>query len=405
MKIAYFINHYPKVSHTFIRNEILGLEELDIEVTRIALHSDQDILPDNPDFEEKVKTNYLLNSNKLILLKSLVKLSFFNFFSIIKCFLLCLKMGASSDRGLLKNIFYLGEGLLLSDKLIKENCKHVHAHFGTNSTDIAMYASLISGIPFSFTVHGPEEFDRPFGINLAEKIKRADSVFAITSFCRSQLFRWSSYKDWSKIRIIHCALGELFFNDKNEVKDSGPHGKKLNMLCIGRLCEQKGQMLLLQALPILIESGIDFHLTFAGDGELRAPMQEFINANNLKDRVTITGWVDSLQIKELLKKSTLMVLPSFAEGLPVAIMEALALKTPVLTTRINGIPELIEHQKSGILVTPGSKLSLVSGIKLFNKMSRQARESLIDEGFKRVKKEHSSATEAGKIKDYLMLGK
>ncbi len=403
MKVTYFINHYPKVSHTFIRNEILGLEGLGIEVERVSIHSDKDIYPDNPDFSEKAKTHYLLAANKIKLGLSLIFSASKQFKRVIECSLLCLKLSRTSDRGLLKNLFYLGEGVLLAEQVKRNGSQHIHAHFGTNSTDIAMYASMIAQVPFSFTVHGPEEFDRTFGINLGEKIKRADSVFAITKYCQSQLFRWCAYEDWKKIRIVHCGLGEIFFDPSTA--GSAPEAKNdgmINALFIGRLCEQKGPMILLESLPALLNDGIKLHVTFAGDGELRHEMEKFISENSLEHAVTITGWVDSNRIKALLQKSTLMILPSFAEGLPVAIMEALALKVPVLTTHINGIPELIEHGRSGLLVTPGCKESLIEAIKAFDSLTEQERFEIVEEGYKRVEVEHSSATESKKIQQYLM---
>ena len=237
--------------------------------------------------------------------------------------------------------------------------------------------------------------------NLKEKIERASLVFAITKYCQSQLYRWVNYKHWEKIKIVHCGLGDIFFDSEVDTIKRSTDTNVLQLLCIGRLCEQKGPMLLLEALPFLIESGISLHLTFAGDGELRSDMESFISQHQLSQHVTITGWVDSKTIRELLNNASLMVLPSFAEGLPVAIMEALALKVPVLTTHINGIPELIEDGESGLLIVPGCKNAIFDGIKRFSDLSPNEVSKLTEEGFKRVKEEHSSSKESKKIKTFV----
>ncbi|MAF64000.1 MAG: colanic acid biosynthesis glycosyltransferase WcaL [Blastomonas sp.] len=401
MKITYFINHYPKVSHTFIRNEIQGLEELGVIVDRVAIHKDGEIAENNPDFQEKNKTHYLLEVGKLKIIQTLFLVGFFSIKKFFNCFLLSLRLGWNSDTGVIKSLFYLAEGMLLASQVRKKESDHIHAHFGTNSTDIAMYASMLTDIPFSFTVHGPEEFDRPYGINLKEKIERASLVFAITKYCQSQLYRWVDYKHWAKIKIVHCGLGDIFFNREVDMIERSTNNDILQLLCIGRLCEQKGPMLLLEALPDLIKSGIPLHLTFAGDGELRSDMESFISQHQLGQHVTITGWVDSKTIRELLTSASLMVLPSFAEGLPVAIMEALALKVPVLTTHINGIPELIEDGESGLLIVPGCKNAISDGIKRFSKLSHNEVSKLTNEGFRRVKLEHSSAKESEKVKTFV----
>lgn len=402
MKITYFVNHYPKVSHTFIRNEIIGLEEAGVNVDRIAIHGDSDIEHSNPDFSEKRKTHYLLNIGKLKIIQTLAHVGLTSIRRFFYCFFLSLKLGCQSDTGLIKNLFYLAEGMLLASEVRRAKSEHIHAHFGTNSTDIAMYASIISGVPFSFTVHGPEEFDRPIGINLRDKIKRAKLVFAITSFCRSQLYRWTDYEHWEKIKIVHCGLGDIFFNPSESTDESKHNSELLKLLCIGRLCEQKGPMLLLETLPRLIEAGIPIHLTFAGDGELREVMERFIENKGLKNHVAITGWVDSNTIKRLLKQSSLMVLPSFAEGLPVAIMESLALKVPVLTTHVNGIPELVVDNESGLLIVPGCRNSLAEGIERFYRLDSSKVAKMTKEGYLRVKRDHYSRKESEKIKSFVM---
>ncbi|WP_288356582.1 glycosyltransferase family 4 protein [uncultured Cycloclasticus sp.] len=358
MKLAYFTNQYPKVSHSFIRREILALEKLGHEVERFALKSDEAELVDSLDEQEFSKTSYVLSEPKHLIL-----LAFFRAF--IKrplCFLktLCLtvKLGMRSDRGVLRNMAYFVESCVLLKWQTDKNIQHIHAHFGTNSTSVVMFAYLLGGAGYSFTVHGPEEFDKPEFISLSAKIKYCRFVVAISSYGRSQLFRWIPYENWPKVKVIRCGLDSVFLEGRNN-KDANVTKQ---LLCVGRLCEQKGQLLLLESMKSLKESGVDYKLILAGDGPMRAEVEKRIKEYSLTDRVEITGWISSEEVKSLLIKSRGLVLPSFAEGLPVVIMEALALYRPVISTYVAGIPELVKHGENGWLVPAGDVSALTEAV-------------------------------------------
>ena len=171
------------------------------------------------------------------------------------------------------------EGLRLAQLCRANGTEHIHAHFGTNSTDVVMYCSHVTGIPYSFTVHGPEEFDRPLSLNLTEKITRAALVFAIAKFCKSQLQRWVMHDQWSKIKIIRCGLDTSFFDDNLSPKELDKDA--VSLLFIGRLCEQKGPLVLMEALKNLRANNIAVNAVFVGDGELRSEIESYAQKNNL----------------------------------------------------------------------------------------------------------------------------
>jgi glycosyltransferase involved in cell wall biosynthesis len=212
-----------------------------------------------------------------------------------------------------------------------------------------MLAQALGGPSYSFTVHGPEEFDKPQFIHLGEKIRRSKFVVAISSYGRSQLYRWVDHAHWPKVQVVHCGLEAAF----HDVPPTDPPDVA-RLVCVGRLCEQKGQLLLVQALASLAQRGVRCELVLAGDGEMRAEVEALIAANKLGERVRITGWISSSQVRDELLSARAMVLPSFAEGLPVVVMEAMALRRPVLTTAIAGIPELVRDGENGWLFTAGS---------------------------------------------------
>ena len=208
LRIAYFINHYPKVSHSFVRREILALERQGFIVQRIALRGWLDSLPDEEDHEEQKRTHYVLREGLRGLLLPMLRTMLrtpSRFFAVVA---LAVKMSRNSDRPLPYHLIYVAEACRILQWLVAFGSIRLHAHFGTNSAEVAMFTHALGGPQYSFTVHGPDEFLRPIG--LEEKIRRSSFVVAISDFGRSQLFLRSRHTDWPKIKIVHCGLEETF---------------------------------------------------------------------------------------------------------------------------------------------------------------------------------------------------
>ena len=346
--VAYLINQYPRVSHSFIRREILALERQGVVIKRFAQRGwDADVV-DPEDERERMLTRYILRIGAAGLLAAAAKVALSRPRLFVSTALLALRMGRRSDRSQLLHLIYLVEACCLVGWLHECGASHLHAHFGTNSAEIAMLARALGGPPYSFTVHGPEEFDKPEALHLREKIRRSAFAVAISSFGRSQLYRWVEPAQWPKVHVVHCGLEPSFA--QGQAAEPSPVRR---LVCVGRLCEQKGQLLLLDAAAQLRERGIDFELVLAGDGEMRGAIEERIAALRLGERVHITGWISGAHVREELLAARALVLPSFAEGLPVVIMEAMALGRPVVTTCIAGIPELVIDGEHGWLFPAG----------------------------------------------------
>ncbi|MBL1321902.1 MAG: glycosyltransferase family 4 protein [Methylophaga sp.] len=399
MHLAYFTNQYPKVSHSFIRREILALEQLGHSVERFALRSDEAELVDPADQLEFSKTAYILSDSKLSIVLQAFGVLILHPIKFIMTLLVAVKLGFRSDRGILRHIAYFVESCVLLKWQLRNDIEHIHAHFGTNSTTVVLFAYLLGGVGYSFTVHGPEEFDKPEFISLAEKIKHSRFVVAISSYGRSQLFRWIPLEQWHKVKVVHCGLDDAFLmNNSKEPNLSN------QLVCVGRLCEQKGQLLLLESMKELSDSGIDCKLVLAGDGPMRAEVERRIVAYELSDRVEITGWISSEQVKKILIESRGLVLPSFAEGLPVVIMEALALCRPVITTYVAGIPELVKDGENGWLIPAGDSEALTSAIRAMLEANSQKLTTMGINGFKAVNEQHNIKIEAAKLGRYFEQG-
>ena len=391
-KIAYIVNQYPKVSHSFIRREIAGLEACGIRVARFTIRTCASELVDEADQLELKKTRCILDVGIAGLLFYLLRVAITKPVNFLSSLWLTLKIGWGSERGILLHLAYLAEACVLWHWCLDSGIEQVHAHFGTNSTTVAMLCHSLGGPPYSFTVHGPEEFDKAKQIALTEKIERAAFVVAIGSFGKSQLYRWCNYQYWSKIHVVHCGLDRMFLQQPQTPIPECPR-----LVCIGRLSEQKGHLLLIEAASKLAAEGLQFKLVLVGDGELRPQIENMVAKLGLQNYVEITGWVSNGEVKQQILDSRAMVLPSFAEGLPVAIMETLALGRPVISTYVAGIPELVKHGEHGLLTPPGSFEDLVSAMRKVLQLPVAKLGQMGKVGAERVGQRHDVVVEASKL--------
>jgi len=270
--------------------------------------------------------------------------------------------------------------------------EHMHAHFGTNSTTVAMLAQALGGPGYSFTVHGPEEFDAPAALSLGQKVDRAAFAVAISQFGRSQLYRWADFDSWKRIKVVHCGIEPEGFADPAPLPEGAAR-----IVNIGRFSEQKGQMLLIEAMARLHAGHPDLHLTLVGDGPLRGALERAIAAHGLGGAVTLTGWLDEAGVRRALAEAQALVLPSFAEGLPMVVMEAMAAGRPVIATSIAGIPELVRPGEAGWLVPAGDVQALAEAIGALAETPTADLARMGAAGRARVLARHDAAVEAEKL--------
>jgi glycosyltransferase involved in cell wall biosynthesis len=307
---------------------------------------------------------------------------------------MAVRLGHRSGDRLLRHGAYFVEACILVSWLRKTGCRHLHAHFGTNPATVALLTRMLGGPPYSFTVHGPEEFDHPVELGLPEKIAAAAFVVGVSSFGRSQLYRWTPKGEWHKIHVVHCGLGDSFF-------EAGPTPVPDNarLVCVGRLCEQKGQLLLVQAVHAVVTSGVACKLILVGTGPLREFLEAEIKILHLEENVSLIGAQGEERVRGEIQQARAFVLPSFAEGLPVVLMEALALYRPVVSTYVAGIPELVESGTCGWLIPAGSVNRLAEALRQVLRTPVEKLSAMGIEGAKRVRECHHVKTEARKLRD------
>lgn len=359
MRVAYLINRYPAASHSFIRREIEALEEADCKVDRYSIRPvDAAQLPDLRDQTEQRRTTVLLELGLGRLIAGTLRAGLRWPKRSISGLKIALVGTPWRPADVLRRIAYFVEAALLAEHLLRDGVDHLHAHFGTNPAMVARIAGKLSEIPFSFTVHGPDEFDAPVALNLRGKVADCAFCVAISSYGRSQLMRWSSYDHWPKIKVVRCGVDRAFLAGKQQADIT-----EAPRLCtVARLSGQKGVPLLLEAAARLKSAGCTFHLTVVGDGELRTEVEDLIRSHELSDLVELAGLASTEEVVDHLNHARAMVLPSFAEGLPVVIMEALALRRPVIVSSIAGTPELVDAE-CGWLVPAGSVEKLADAMQ------------------------------------------
>jgi glycosyltransferase involved in cell wall biosynthesis len=359
MRLAYFINLYPTVSHTFIRREIRALEALGFEVHRYALRSDNnDNLVDAADRQEAERTRYILSHGVVALTWQLVLMSLRRPLGLWRALWMMLRIHRRSHRPLIRHLASVAEGAALARWTEAAGVQHIHVHFGTNSAEVALLARLWGSAPYSLTLHGSDEWDRPLQWALSEKVQHAAFVVAISSFTRAQLMRWIRLADHDKLHVVHCGVDDAFLQSP-----ATPVPDVQRFVCVGRLCNEKAQTLLIDALALLRHRGLRPHLVLAGDGELRARVQALIDHHRLGDQVTLTGWVDGQRVREEIVAARALVMPSCMEGLPVALIEAMTLQRPVISTYVGGIPELVRPGREGWLVQAGCAESIADAMQ------------------------------------------
>ena len=391
-RVAYLVNQHPAASHTFIRREIQALESLGISVVRFALRGWDSAVVEQDDIVEKSYTRYTLQKGLLALFWPVLK-------TILKTpgqFYLALREALSMSRNAKRpwpyHLIYLAHACQIRRWLDGTPVDHLHAHFGTNPAEIALLVHRLGGPPFSFTIHGQDEIEGAKALHFPKKVGAAKFVVAVSAFCRSQILREIPHATWDVLKIAHCGLEEDYFLAEDCAFPEQP-----TFLCVGRLSPEKGHLILLDAFATLQNRNPNAHLFLAGDGPMRPAIETHVASLGLSDAVTLMGWTDAQGIKEKLSETTVLVQPSFIEGLPVVIMEALARRRPVISTFVGGIPELVRPGENGWLVPAGEPDALAEAMIEAATTDKAQLQKMGRAGHDRAKDRHLVSTEAAKI--------
>jgi glycosyltransferase involved in cell wall biosynthesis len=301
-------------------------------------------------------------------------------------------------------LFYFAEAVLLHRAATRRGVRHLHAHLANAGADVAWLAAELGcradhggGWRWSFTMHGPTEFFAVERFNLARKVRAASLVVCISEYCRSQLMLVARPEDWDKLQVVHCGVDTTEFTVSG-VRPAGDD--RFTVLCVGRLTPEKGQTVLLEAAAQMIGNGTPVDFVLAGWGPSAEALEAQARSLGIADRVTFAGAVGQDRLSELFASADVFCLPSFAEGVPIVLMEAMASGVPVVTTPIAGIPELVRNEESGVLVPPGRADLLAAALQRLLDDPVEARR-LAANGRVAVEKEFDLAVNCRRLREVL----
>ena len=345
--LAYLVSQYPAVSHTFILREIHQLRQLGIAIRTASIE------PSTPgpngfteaESREAAATFCVKTRSPLRIVLDHATCFARRPRAYLAGLVSAFRLAGLDLKAVLYHLVYFAEAVTVGEWMRRNALPHLHVHFANAAATVALLVKKTHGIPYSVTVHGSDEF---YGIEfyrLREKVAGASLVCCVSRFTRSQLMKASPREHWGKLEV--CPLGV----DPAVFKPVGSRaGDAFEILCVGRLVPAKGHSVLLAAVARLTGRGRRVQLSLVGDGPDRQALESIAAGLNIRERVHFHGSVNQDRILEFLERADAFVLLSFAEGIPVCLMEAMAMEIPCIATFVGGIPELIQSGEDGILV-------------------------------------------------------
>ncbi|MFM8444157.1 MAG: glycosyltransferase family 4 protein [Methylococcus sp.] len=395
-KLAYLISQYPAISHTFILREVLTLRQRGFDI-RVASVNPPDRPPDrltDAERREADQTWFIKPQGVRGALGALLGTLTRRPLAVLRGLGQALRLGGTDVKRILLHLAYWVEATMVGAWMQKQGVSHLHVHFATPAAAVGLLTKTMFPIGFSFTVHGPDElYDAP-GYRLTEKIAAADFVLCISHYARSQMMKLSPVEHWGKFEISRLGVDTERFAPRAAKTPGDP----FELVCVGRLVAAKGQHILLDAMAALRAEGRRVHLTLVGQGPDLESLKTQSSRLGLSEAVTLTGAVNQDAILDFYLRADAFVLPSFAEGLPVVLMEAMALGVPCITTHITGVPEMIRDGIEGLLAAPSDMEGLTRAIaRLMDEKDLSRR--LTDNGRLRIVSEYSLAGSIERLGD------
>jgi glycosyltransferase involved in cell wall biosynthesis len=382
LRIAYLTGEYPRATDTFIQREVAALRAQGFEVDTFAVRRPgPEHLTGPSQRDGQATTTYLLELAKSSALAAAhARALGTNPVGYWRGLKLALQTTRPGVKGTIYQLIYFVEAVLLASELRRRNIDHLHNHFGDSSCTVAMIAAEVAGLPYSFTLHGSAIFFEAKTWRLDQKLDRAAFCACISNFTRSQAAIFAQSETMDRVHLVHCGI------EPETIAPVTHHGRATKLIFVGRVVEQKGLGVLFDSLGLLADTAPDLEVLVVGDGPDRAALERRAGAQGLGDRVRFVGSKPPSEVSELLQTADIFVLPSFAEGVPVVVMEALAAGLPVVASFVGGMAELVEDGVTGYLIPPGDPAPLAARVEALiddpetrNRMGQAGRAKVVAE--------------------------
>lgn len=382
MRIAYLVSQYPAINHTYILSEILGLRDQGIEVNTISISPPDRPLSELSDIEraEAKQTFYVKRCGWTRTAGALLR-TFFAFpATFFRTFFFALQLSRLCPIEIARWLLFFVQAVLVGDYMRRSGLKHVHVHY---SSSVGLLVARIFPLTVSHTIHGSGEFENAALFHMSEKVQHARFICAISRYGKSQIMRLSRPEHWDRIHV--CPLG---VDPERFAPKQGGHkrGEPVELLTVGQLAPAKGMHILIAAVALLRTRGRNIRLRVIGDGPLRQSLARYAKTTGVGREVIFDGFCNNAALYRFYAQADIFVMASFAEGVPVVLMEAMAMELPCVSSRITGIPELIEDGKTGLLVSPADEAALAEAVErliedesLRRELGRAARERIVQD--------------------------
>ena len=359
--LAYLTSQYPMLSMTFVLREVRQLRRMGFRIDTASINATDRPLANltAEEAEEAGLTYYLKTHGVKGAISAHLKTFFTRFSGYWRGLRLVLSLGKLDIKRLTLNLMYFTEALMVGVWMQRVRQRHLHVHLGSQAATVGLYVRHIFGSGFSITVHGPDEFYDAQGQYLEQKVVAAEFICCISSYARSQLMKFSPYTQWSKLVVSRLGVDPALWGPR----PAKPASEFFEILCVGRLTQAKGQHVLIDAVDQLASQGRRVRLRLVGDGPDAPSLRERASRLSNPNIVVFEGAVNQDNIRSLYETADIFCLPSLAEGIPVVLMEAMAMEIPCVTTHITGIPELIGSGTEGLLVAPSDLEGLVKALE------------------------------------------
>ena len=356
-RIAYLTSLYPAPSHTFIRREIAALRAMGLDILPFSISPVTGQPASELERRMREETEAVLGRSPLAYVSAALKAILSRPGRTISVLRLAMRHRAPGFRAMIWALFHFIEALLLARLLARAGATRLHSHFANSGATVGMLAAEFNAIPWSLTLHGVSETDYPAGLLLGDKIARAAFVACASYYMRAQAMRAAPPEHWGKLHVVRCGVDLSALPQVTEAGD-----RPVRFVCVGRLSPEKGHHGLIDAFATVLASAPDARLSLVGDGPLRADLLRRVQERGIAQAVHFHGMLDEATTLATVAASDVLVLASFMEGLPVVLMEAMALGRPVISSGVAGIPELVQNGVGGLLFPPSDWTSLAQAM-------------------------------------------
>ena len=370
MRLGYLVSQYPALSHTFVLREVLSLRRLGVDVCVVSVRMcDRPIAELSRDEAEEARRTFsVMGAGALHALIANVRVLFRHPIGYLRGLLYSWVLSRGTPSLLVMYTCYFLEAVVAGDYFERHRVTDVHTHF---SSTVLLILARIFRVRYSLTAHGSGEFVDVVGFHLAEKVAGATFVVTVAQYGMSQVLNASNPAHWHKVVVLPLGVDGDAFRPRNAPRRNP--GEPFRLLSVGRLSAPKAYPILIAAVALLRERGRHVTLTLVGEGPQRAVLEQLIAHRGLGDFVGLAGACNHDRIVHFYESSDAFVLSSFVEGVPVVLMEAMAMELPCIATWITGIPEIIERDCEGLLVPPASPSVIADAVERLMDDPEQAR--------------------------------